>query len=78
MRAVIHAVVLEQSGYMGGISRTVNYRGNRIDIGGHRFAEIREHVDRYENLFLAGVLDKRALWEVNTEEEYHEGREEPR
>jgi protoporphyrinogen oxidase len=22
---------------MGGISRTVNYRGNRIDIGGHRF-----------------------------------------
>ena len=22
---------------MGGISRTVNYKGNRIDIGGHRF-----------------------------------------
>ena len=22
---------------MGGIARTVNYRGNRIDIGGHRF-----------------------------------------
>jgi protoporphyrinogen oxidase len=30
-------VVLEQSEYMGGISRTVNYKGNRIDIGGHRF-----------------------------------------
>jgi protoporphyrinogen oxidase len=29
--------VIEKSGYMGGISRTVNYKGNRIDIGGHRF-----------------------------------------
>ena len=30
-------VVIEQSEYWGGISRTVNYKGNRIDIGGHRF-----------------------------------------
>ena len=30
-------IVLEKSEYMGGISRTVNYKGNRIDIGGHRF-----------------------------------------
>lgn len=30
-------VVLEMSGYMGGIARTINYKGNRIDIGGHRF-----------------------------------------
>lgn len=30
-------IVLEQSEYWGGISRTVNYKGNRIDIGGHRF-----------------------------------------
>lgn len=29
--------VLESSTYMGGISRTVNYKGNRMDIGGHRF-----------------------------------------
>ena len=29
--------MLEKSEYMGGISRTVNYKGNRIDIGGHRF-----------------------------------------
>jgi protoporphyrinogen oxidase len=28
---------LEKSDYMGGISRTVTYKGNRIDIGGHRF-----------------------------------------
>jgi protoporphyrinogen oxidase len=33
----IQPVVIEKSEYMGGISRTVNYNGNRIDIGGHRF-----------------------------------------
>ena len=36
-RSDIVPVVLEKSTYMGGISRTVNYKGNRIDIGGHRF-----------------------------------------
>jgi protoporphyrinogen oxidase len=36
-RTDIVPVVLEQSEYLGGLSRTVNYRGNRIDIGGHRF-----------------------------------------
>ena len=36
-RTALVPVVLEQSEYMGGISRTVNYKGNRIDIGGHRF-----------------------------------------
>ena len=33
----VQPVVLEMSEYWGGISRTVNYKGNRIDIGGHRF-----------------------------------------
>lgn len=36
-RTSIVPVVLEASGCVGGISRTVNYKGNRIDIGGHRF-----------------------------------------
>lgn len=30
-------VILEQSDTLGGISRTVKYNGNRMDIGGHRF-----------------------------------------
>ena len=30
-------VVFEQTPDIGGISKTVNYKGNRIDIGGHRF-----------------------------------------
>lgn len=36
-RTDIVPIVLEKSSYMGGISRTVNYKGNRIDLGGHRF-----------------------------------------
>jgi len=30
-------VILEKSGAIGGISRTVTHNGNRMDIGGHRF-----------------------------------------
>ncbi len=36
-RTDVMPIVLEKSDYIGGISRTVNYKGNRIDIGGHRF-----------------------------------------
>jgi protoporphyrinogen oxidase len=36
-RTGIKPIVLEKSDCIGGISRTVNYNGNRIDIGGHRF-----------------------------------------
>ncbi len=36
-RTGVVPIVLEKSQYIGGISRTVNYKGNRIDIGGHRF-----------------------------------------
>jgi protoporphyrinogen oxidase len=36
-RTGIQPIVLEKCDCMGGISRTVNYKGNRIDIGGHRF-----------------------------------------
>ena len=30
-------IVFEESSAIGGISRTVNYKGNRMDMGGHRF-----------------------------------------
>lgn len=30
-------IVLEETNDIGGISKTVNHKGNRIDIGGHRF-----------------------------------------
>jgi protoporphyrinogen oxidase len=36
-RTGIRPIVLEKSDYVGGIARTVQYHGNRLDIGGHRF-----------------------------------------
>lgn len=36
-RTDILPVILEKSGDIGGISKTINYKGNRMDIGGHRF-----------------------------------------
>jgi protoporphyrinogen oxidase len=36
-RTDIRPVVYEMTDAVGGISKTVNYKGNRIDIGGHRF-----------------------------------------
>jgi len=29
--------IVEKSKYIGGISKTIDYKGNKIDIGGHRF-----------------------------------------
>ena len=36
-RTDVEPVVLEASMEIGGISRTIRYKGNRMDIGGHRF-----------------------------------------
>ena len=36
-RTDIRPIVLEASEEIGGISRTIRYKGNRMDIGGHRF-----------------------------------------
>lgn len=33
----VEITVLEESSDFGGISKTVNYKGNRMDMGGHRF-----------------------------------------
>ncbi len=49
-RAGIRPIVLERSDYMGGISRTIRYNGNRMDIGGHRFFS---KSDRVMNWWLA-------------------------
>jgi protoporphyrinogen oxidase len=49
-RAGIRPVILEKSEFMGGISRTAAYKGNRIDFGGHRFFS---KSDRVMNWWLA-------------------------
>ena len=43
--------ILEETGEIGGISRTVHYEGNRMDIGGHRFFSKDERVtDWWQNI----------------------------
>lgn len=41
----IKPIILEESDFVGGISRTANYKGNRIDIGGHRFFSKNQQVN---------------------------------
>jgi len=43
----IRPVLIESSHEIGGISRTVRYKGNRMDIGGHRFFSKSDRVMRW-------------------------------
>jgi protoporphyrinogen oxidase len=36
-RSDVRPLVFESDAQVGGISRTINYKGNRMDLGGHRF-----------------------------------------
>ena len=36
-RSDVRPIVLESDSQVGGIAKTINYRGNRMDLGGHRF-----------------------------------------
>ena len=56
----IKPVVYEIAHEIGGISKTVNYKGNRIDIGGHRFFSKSDRVMRWwlEKLPLQGAPAK--------------------
>ncbi|GHT53328.1 hypothetical protein FACS189446_0450 [Bacteroidia bacterium] len=47
----VHPIVFETTGMIGGISQTVQYKGNRIDIGGHRFfSKNKEIMDWWERM----------------------------
>jgi protoporphyrinogen oxidase len=46
-RSGIKPIVLEASHEIGGISRTIRYKGNRMDIGGHRFFSKSDRVMRW-------------------------------
>ena len=40
-------IILEENTQVGGISKTVKYNGNRMDIGGHRFFSKDENVMKF-------------------------------
>jgi protoporphyrinogen oxidase len=46
-RSEMVPVVFEADDQVGGISKTVNYRGNRMDLGGHRFFSKSDWVMRW-------------------------------
>lgn len=56
----IKPIIYEASNEIGGISRTINYKGNRIDIGGHRFFSKSDRVmDWWRNIMpTQGALSK--------------------
>lgn len=56
----IKPIIFEASDYIGGISRTVRYKGNRIDIGGHRFFSKSDRImDWWNNILpVQGMLSK--------------------
>ena len=46
-RSDLTPIVFEADSQVGGISKTVNYRGNRMDLGGHRFFSKSDWVMRW-------------------------------
>ena len=48
----IEVVVFEESNDFGGIAKTVNYKGNRMDMGGHRFFSKIPEVNQWWNNIL--------------------------
>lgn len=46
-RSDITPLIFEADTQVGGISKTINYRGNRMDLGGHRFFSKSEWVMRW-------------------------------
>lgn len=48
----IEVIVFEESNCFGGISRTVEYKGNRMDMGGHRFFSKVPEVNEWWNKML--------------------------
>ena len=61
----IKPIVLEKETFVGGISRTMNFGGNRMDVGGHRFFSKNAEVVKLWNELLpaqgAPALDDKIL-----------------
>ena len=63
----IKPVIFESSDYFGGISKTINYKGNRIDIGGHRFFSKSDRVmEWWKNILpLQGINEEEDILNEN-------------
>ena len=59
-KAGVRSVILEKDKVVGGISRTVNYKGYHFDIGGHRFFTKVKAVEAMWHEVLAGGFLRRS------------------
>ena len=57
-RTDVQPIILEASQEIGGISRTIRYKGNRMDIGGHRFFSKSDRVMRWWMELMPPVADE--------------------
>ncbi len=64
-RTDIVPVILEASGEIGGISRTIRYKGNRMDIGGHRFFSKSDRVMQWWMDLMPPELDPATATEIS-------------
>ncbi len=67
-RTDIKPIVFEATDAIGGIAQTFNYKGNRIDIGGHRFFSKSDRVMRW----WFNILPLQGAPAADTEEKGHE------
>ncbi|KAA2239748.1 NAD(P)-binding protein [Chitinophaga agrisoli] len=71
-RTDITPIILEKSGDIGGISKTVNYKGNRIDIGGHRFFSKSDRVMNWWQQLLPIEKDGPAAFTITYQQQSRE------
>ena len=71
-------IILEESSYIGGISRTAVYKNNRMDLGGHRFFTKNEEVLKLwrEIMLYQGAPAKDDII-LKREVNYNEGNSDP-
>ena len=61
-RTDIKPIIYEMTEDIGGISKTINYKGNRIDIGGHRFFSKSDRVMQWwQNILPSQMLTRTRL-----------------
>jgi protoporphyrinogen oxidase len=58
-RSDVQPIVFESDTQVGGISKTVNYQGNRMDLGGHRFFSKSDWVMNWWQSLLPVLADDR-------------------
>lgn len=61
-----HPIVLEETDHIGGISASMQYKGNRMDLGGHRFfSKSDEIMDWWTNMMpVANSIEEEAKHDV--------------